>query len=182
MTNEERRDFYMNRNIKLSPSIIALSWDVIFVWTISTLYFTTVKGLTNSQTVMLDSILMLCGCLFCVPVSKMFQNITPIKSIRVGLVGYVVYLVLCIFGTNLFTFILAQPFLAFGYAVMSVKSNSVLTESLNVVKRDKDYERIYGKGLSLFYIIEFVGALVITYVFDWKPYMVYVLSLCVVFL
>ena len=48
MTNEEHKEYYMNRNIKLSPSLIALTWDVIFVWTISTLYFTTVKGISNA--------------------------------------------------------------------------------------------------------------------------------------
>lgn len=180
MTNEERKEFYMNRNIKLSPSLIALTWDVVFVWTISNLYFTAVKGLSNSQVISLDSILMLFGFLFCVPVNKLFQNWSPIKATRVGLLGYAGYLLLCIFGTNYVTFILAQPFLAFGYALMGVKANSVLTQSLNVVKRDKEYQRVYGKGLSLFYIIECVGAICITYVYNWNPNMVYWLSLIVV--
>ena len=180
VTNEERKEFYMNRNIKLSPSLIALSWDVIFIWTISTLYFTAVKGLSNAQVISLDSILMLFGCLFCVPIAKLFQNITPIKSVRIGLFGYAGYLLLCIFGTNYFTFILAQPFLAFGYAIMGVKCNSVLNQSLSVVKRDKEYQRIYGKGLSIYYIIECVGAVSITYVYNWKPHMVFWFSLVIV--
>ncbi len=180
MTNEERKNFYINRNIKLSPSIIALTWDVIFIWVISTLYFTNVKGISNAQVISLDSILMVFGCLFCVPVGKLFQNVRPIKAVRIGMIGFVGYLLLCIFGTNFATFVLAQPFLAFGYAVMSVKVNSVLNDSLAVVKRDKDYQRIYGKGLSLYYIIECVGAVVITYVYNWEPAMVFVCSLGVV--
>ena len=184
MTNEERKNFYMNRNIKLSPSLIALTWDVIFIWTISTLYFTSVKGLTNAQVISLDSILMLFGCLFCVPIGKIFQNVSPIKTTRIGLLGYAGYLLISMFGPagNFFVFVLAQPFLAFGYAVMSVKINSVLNDSLSVVKRDKDYQRVYGKGLSLYYIIECVGAIVITYVYNWKPDMVFVCSLFIVLL
>ncbi|MBO5954510.1 MAG: MFS transporter [Clostridia bacterium] len=184
MTNDERKNFYMNRNIKLSPSLIALTWDVIFIWTISTLYFTSVKGLTNAQVISLDSILMLFGCLFCVPVGKIFQNISPIKATRIGLLGYAGYLLISMFGPagNFFVFVLAQPFLAFGYVVMSVKINSVLNDSLAVVKRDKDYQRVYGKGLSLYYIIECVGAIVITYVYNWKPDMVFVCSLFMVLL
>ena len=170
----------MNRNIKLSPSLIALTWDVIFVWAISTMYFTTVKGLTNSQTVALESILMFAGCLMVVPVNKFMQNVKPIVATRIGLFGYAGYLLLCIIGQSYFVFICAQVFLAFGYAVMGVKTNSVLTESLAVVKRDKDYQRVYGKGISMLYIIEFFGAIGITYVFDWKPEMCYLLSLCVV--
>jgi len=180
MTNEERKNFYMNRNIKMAPSLIALTWDVIFVWTISTLYFTTVKGLTNAQVVALDSVLMFAGALLCVPVTKLFQNIKPIKATRIGLGGYAIYLLLCIFGNSYPVFLFAQVFLAFGYAVMSVKSNMVLTESLSAVKRDKDYQRVYGKGISLLYIIEFFGAIGITYVFNWKAEAAYVLSLCVV--
>lgn len=180
MTNEERRIQYMERNIKLSPSLIALTWDVIFVWTISTLYFTQVKGLSNAETVMLDSILMFSGCLMCVPVTRLFQNIKPITATRIGTAGYGIYLLLCIFGNSYPLFMLAQFFLAFGYAVNSVKTNSVLTDSLSVVKRDNDYQRIYGKGISLLYIIEFIGAIGITYVFDWKPEAAYWLSFAVV--
>jgi len=180
MTNEQRKEFYMNRNIKLSPSIIALTWDVIFVWTISTLYFTQVKFLTNSQVVLLDSILMLFGCLFCVPVSKIFQRLSPIKSVRIGLFGYAGYLLLCIVGESFLTFVLAQPFLAFGYAVMSVKVNGVLNDSLAVVKRDKDYQRIYGKGLSFYYIIECVGSVIITYVYNIEASLAYWASILIV--
>ena len=57
--NSEKMESYAKRNVKLGPSLVALTWDVIFVWTISTLYFTQVKNLTNSQVVWLDSILML---------------------------------------------------------------------------------------------------------------------------
>ena len=180
--NSEKMELYAKRNVKLGPSLVALTWDVIFVWTISTLYFTQVKNLTNSQVVWLDSILMLFGCLFCVPVGKIFQNLAPVKSIRIGLLGYVVYLLLCVFGKSYLTFVLAQPFLAFGYAVMSVKINTVLTGSLNFIKRDKDYQRVYGKGLSLYYIIECVGAIVVTYIYNWQPNMVYMCSLLIVLL
>ena len=182
MTNEERKEFYMNRNIKMSPSLIALTWDVIFVWTISTLYFTQIKGLTNSQVIALDSILMVFGFIFCVPLNRLFQKISPIKATRIGLLGYVGYLVLSILGNNYFTFIVAQAFLAFGYALLSVKANSVLTQSLNAVKRDKDYQRVYGKGISMVYVIECVGAIVVTYVYNWQPHMVYIASLAVVIL
>ena len=98
------------------------------------------------------------------------------------MLGYAVYLLICVFGEkgNYLIFVLAQPFLAFGYAVMAVKINSVLNESLLVVKRDKDYQRIYGKGLSLYYIIECVGAIVVTYVYNWRPDMVFVCSLGVI--
>ncbi|MBQ9795621.1 MAG: MFS transporter [Clostridia bacterium] len=178
--NENKIEYYMNRNVKLHPLLNALTWDVIFVWTISTMFFTTQKGLSFSQTITLDSILMAFGCLFCVPVQKIFQRMKSTDVIRFAFLGYAGYLILCIFGTNFFSFILAQPFLAFGYAVNAVKINGILTNSLHYVGRDKDYQRICGKGLSYYYAIECVGAVLITYVYNWNAYVPYWISLGVV--
>lgn len=176
MTNEERKDFYMKRNVKLYPIFGALTWDVIFVWTISTLFFTTQKGLTNSQVIMLDSILMIFGCIMVVPVSKIFQNVSALKSARIGNLGYVIYLLLCIFGENYLVFAFAQFFLAFGYAVNGVKSNTILIDSLHEIKRGQDYQRVYGKGMSLFYVLESIGAIFVTMIYAWQPYLTYWIS------
>lgn len=180
MTNEEHRDLYMNRNIKLHPLLSALTWDVIFVWTISTMFFTTQKGLTYAQTISLDSILMVFGCLFCVPVQKIFRKMKSADVIRFGFLGYGIYILLCILGDNFITFVFAQPFLAFGYAVNAIKINGLLTDSLHLVKRDKEYQKIAGKGLSIYYIIECVGAIVITYIYNWNAYAAYWVSFGVV--
>jgi len=180
MTNEERKNFYMNRNIKLSPTIIAITWDVIFVWVITTLYLTSVKGFSNSQAVMLDSILMFAGCIMCVPVNKLLQNIKPINGTRIGLCGYAGWAILYIVGEGYLTFVCAQIFLAFGYAVLSVKSNMILTRSLSAVKRDKDYQRVYGKGLSKYYLLDFLGSIFVVYVYNWMPIAVFIISLLTV--
>ena len=180
MHNEDRKNFYMNRNVKLLPTHIALTWDVLFVWTISMMFFTEQKGLSYSQTVLLDSILMLLGCVCCLFLSKVFQKVSPLNTSRIANIGYAGYLLLCIFGTNYFTFIVAQFFLAFGYSLRSIKDNLILADSLRLVKRNRDYERVFGKGLSMFYIIEAVGAIAVTYIYDWNAYGAYWLSFAVV--
>ena len=74
MTNEERRDFYMNRNIKVLPLYYAFTWDIMFVITISTLFYTNQKGLSLSEIITLDSYLMLFAAIMCIPISKMFER------------------------------------------------------------------------------------------------------------
>lgn len=170
MTLEERKNYCMKKNVKRSPMLIALTWDIIFFWTISTLYFSTQKGLNYSQIISLDSIVMLLGCIMCVPINRLFQNVTPINATRIGLLGYGVYVLLIIFGNSFPIFVLAQVFLAFGYIVLAVKTNSVLTDSLSVLKKDKEYEKVYGNGLGLYYFINCVGSIAVTYVYDWNPY------------
>ena len=108
MTNEERKIQYMNKNIKMSPLLIALTWDVIFVWVISTLYLANVRCFTNSQIVLLDSILMFAGCLLVVPVNKLMQNVKPLNGTRIGLMGYACWLLLYIFGEGFMTYVFAQ--------------------------------------------------------------------------
>lgn len=179
MTNEERGSMYMQRNVKLSPALVALTWDIFFFWTISTLYLTQVKGLTNSQVIMLDSVLMIFGGVFCMPVAKLFQNIKTITSIRIGILGHIAYLLIITFGKSYPMMILAQPFLAFGYVVLSIKVNTALTDSLHVIKRDKDYQRVYGKGMSIYYVLECIGAIAITYVYNWNPTVALICSISI---
>jgi len=45
-----------------------------------------------------------------------------------------------------------------------------------VLKKDKDYERVYGKGMSLVYIVECIGAIAITYIYNWNAYAAYWIS------
>lgn len=180
MTNEEKMNQYMQRNVKIFPPYLALTWDVIFVWTISTMFFTTQKGLSFSQTILLDSMLMVFGCLLCVPLTNLFKKVDSVRATQIGTLGYAVYLLLCIFGNNFVIFIIAQIFLAFGYVVCGIKGNSILTKSLNLLKRDKDYNRVYGKGISFLYIIEALGAIFITYIYNWKPHFAYWISFVIV--
>lgn len=182
MNNEERKNFYMNRNVKLFPSYMALTWDVIFVWTISTLFFSTQKGLTYSQIISLDTILMLSGALLSVPLAQLFKNMKPIPATRIGILGYAVYLTLCMLGNSYIVFAIAQVFMSFAYCVCGLKTNTLLTSSLKLIKRDKDYQRVYGKGLSMFYLIEAFGAIGITYIYNWNPYAAYFASLSIVVL
>ena len=100
MTNEERLTMQMNRNVRLSPWVLALTWDPAFIWTISTMFLSQVRAFSYSQIIMLDSYLMLFGALFCVPVAKLFKKASPIKTIRLGLLCYGAFLLLYIFGTK----------------------------------------------------------------------------------
>ncbi len=180
MTNEQRKEKYMNRNIKLCPAFLGISYDVIFVWTISTMYFTTQKGLSMSQTIVLDSILMFSGCLLSIPIERLFKNIKPLKASIIGNIGYAIFIIMCIFGTNFFTFAVAQIFLSFGYVVVSVKNNLILTQSLSVVHRDKEFNKVSGQGLAVHYTSDAIGAIIATYAYSWHPELAFWMSLAMV--
>lgn len=180
MISEDKKDLYMNRNIKLHPLYNALTWDVFFVWTIQTLFLSTQKGLPYSQIILLDSILMLFGCITTVPLNRIFKKVKPVLATQLATIGYGLFLLLIMLGTSYWVFILAQLFLAFGYTVNGIKANTILNLSLKNVQRGKDYQRIYGKGMSIYYVFQTIGAIAITFVFSWKPMACYIISLAIV--
>ena len=173
MTNKEKLDHYMNRNIKLYPTYLAITWDILFIWTINTMYYTQVKGLSYSQAVSLESILTLFSCLFCLFVIKFLKKVTPIKSLRIASVSAMAFLLIQIFATSYIQLVIAQAFLGFTFALGLIKSNFVITESLSAVNRDKEYQKVYGKGLSRYYIFEAICCIASSYIFDFNPDMVY---------
>jgi len=97
MTNEERGLAYMNRNIKLYPTYLSVTWDMLFVWTILTLFYTQVKGLTFSQAVLLDSVQMLSACVICIPLTKALSKVKPVMATRIGNFAYMACILLIIF-------------------------------------------------------------------------------------
>ncbi len=177
MTNEERKNFYMNRNIKLYPPYLALTWDVLFVWTILTMYYTTVKGLTFSQAVMLDSVQTISACIMCIPLAKLFARVNTVTATRFGNLGYIGFLLILIFGNSFFAFAVGTVFLAFAYTMCSVKNTSILNKSLRLVNRSNDYQRVYGKGVSIYYVLEALSSILATYLFKFNPYLPFYLAL-----
>ncbi len=180
MIDQSKKDYCLSRNIKHTPVFFGLTWDILFVTAISTMFYTNVKGLSYSNTVVLDSVLMFAGCLMCVPVSKLFERINSLVSTRIGLLGYFFFFIFVMVGQSYWVFIIAQLCLAFGYATLSVKQGRLLTDALADQKREGEYGKISGKSMSIYYIVDAVGAIVASYIYEWNPYMVYVLGILVV--
>lgn len=184
MTNEERRQYYMNKNIRLYPFYLALTFDTIFVWTILTLFYQSAKGLTFSQAIMLDSVQTIAACVMCIPLSKWFAKINSVTASRIGNLGYVGFLLILIFGPKgsswFWLYAIGAAFLAFAYTMFSIKNIAILNNSLHAVDRDKDYQRVYGKGLNYFYILEASSAIISTYLYAWQPISPFICSLIVV--
>lgn len=182
MNEEEKKIYYMNRNTKLYPTFCAFTWDVMFVWGISTLFFANQKGLSYSQIIFLDSVLMLAGAFGGLFVPKIFEKINSVISTEIAMCGYGLYLLICIFGNAYWHFVVAQLFLGFGYGIGAIKINRFLLDTLTVCKRTKDYQKLSGKGFSMFYIIDAIGIICISYIYNFSPYLCYWISFgCVIF-
>ena len=182
MDEGQKKNYYMNRNIKLYPTYLAFTWDVFFVWTIIILFFTNVKGLSYSQAVLLDSILYISAFILSVPLTKLFSKIKPVLSSQIATLCAMIFLIIVIFGNSFFEFVIAEIFYAIFMVVGNIKNSIILSDSLHVVKRDKEFNRIYGGGLGTYYFLDAVGAIFATYIYQYNPYLAFILAFCILVL
>lgn len=180
--NEDRKNYYMNRNIKIYPFYLAFSWDVIFVWTIIILFYTNVKGLSYSQAIFLDSLLYISAFALSVPVSKLVAKIKPILASQIANLFVILFLILVMFGTHYFVFIIAEVCCSIFMIISNIKNSIILSDTLRVVKRDKEYNRIYGGGIGIYYFVDAICSIFATYIYQYNPYICFIAAIGVMIL
>ena len=176
MDDEQKKNYYMNRNIKLYPTYLAFTWDIFFVWTIIMLFYTNVKGLSYSQAVLLDSILYVSAFILSVPLTKLFSKVKPILSMQIAVCCTMIFLIIVIFGNSFYEFVIAEIIFSISMVVVNIKQSIILSDSLHAVKRDKEFNRIYGSGLGIYYFLDAVGAIFATYIYQFNPYLAFILA------
>lgn len=176
MDDEQKKNYYMNRNIKLYPTYLAFTWDIFFVWTIIMLFYTNVKGLSYSQAVLLDSILYISAFILSVPLTKLFSKVKPILSMQIAVCCTMIFLIIVIFGNSFYEFVIAEIIFSISMVVVNIKQSIILSDSLHAVKRDKEFNRIYGSGLGIYYFLDAVGAIFATYIYQFNPYLAFILA------
>lgn len=180
--NEERKNYYMNRNIKLYPFYLAFTWDIVFVWTIIILFYTNVKGLSYSQAIFLDSLLYISAFILSVPVSKLISKVKPLLASQIANLFAIVFLLLVIFGTHYITFMIAEVCFSVFMIISNIKNSLLLSDSLRLVKRDKEYNRIYGGGLGMYYFIDAICCIFATTIYQFNPYICFIVAIVVMVL
>ena len=101
--NQERR----KRNMKLFPIYKMLSWDLLFYYTINFLFLTQIKNISASDVVLTDSIYALFVMILQIPINIMIAFLGKKKSIVIGNLSLVAYIVIIIFSRNIYDLILA---------------------------------------------------------------------------
>ena len=172
--DEDKKNFYMNRNIKMFPFYLAFTWDIIFVWTIIILFFTNEKGLSYSQAILLDSLLYIWAFVLSIPVSKLIKKIKPLLASQIANIFVIIFLLLVMFGTKFYIFVIAEACFSVFMIISNVKNSILLSDTLRVVKRDKEYNRIYGSGLGIYYFIDAICSIFATYIYQYNPYICFI--------
>ncbi|MFQ6724483.1 MAG: MFS transporter [Clostridia bacterium] len=161
----------LKRNVKLYPWYRAFAFDFLFLWTISILYLTEVKGLSYAQVILLDSIFMLSAFLLQIPIAKAIEKIGRSNSTRIASIFSLGFVFIYIFGQNFWMFILANVLYGLGMAIRNITDAEILSLSLKKLKRKNDYSIYEGKGMFWYYILEGITSIAAGYLYEFvSPY------------
>ena len=161
----------LKRNVKLYPTYRAFAYDFLFLWTISILYLTEVKGLSYSQVILLDSILMFVAFGLQVPITKLINKFGRVPAARIASVAWLGFSLIYLFGTGFAIFIIANVLYGLGIAIRNITDAEIISLSLKKLNRKKDFSRIEGKGLFLYNILEAITAVASGYLYEFvNPY------------
>lgn len=167
-------------NMKLFPIHKMLSWDLLFYYTINFLFLTQIKNISASDVVLTDSIYALFVMILQIPINIIIAFLGKKKSIVVGNLSLVAYIVIIIFSRNIFDLILANFISAIGFGLKDTVQTALLKESIPPSKyKNKIFSKLNSKGATGYYIINMVSKIIAGYLFTINGYLPMICSLIV---
>lgn len=167
MTEAEKRE----KNIKLYPIYKMFSWDLLFYYAILFLFITQEKGLTVSDILLADAFYPLAKLALQIPCVIIVDKLEKVKSIIIGNIAIALGLLFLILGNGLFTLIIFNIIIAFGFNLKSLCESSILYDSI-VDSDDKldVFSKYDGRGTSFHYFIDAVSSITTGFLFVINPY------------
>lgn len=172
---EEKKE---NINVKIFPIYKAISWDLLFYYTISFLFLTQVKGISAADVLLAESTYPIFKILFLMPLTVLIEKIGKRKSLILANLINAVSILFFIIGTNLIYIIIAQLFSAIAYNIKGIAETNVLYNSLpKDEKRGSKFSKIDGKGGSWYYYIDAITSVLSSFLYVVNPYIPLILCL-----
>lgn len=180
MESKEEKQKMRKINMKLFPIHKMLSWDLLFYYTINFLFLTQIKNISASEVVLTDSIYALFVMILQIPINIMIAFLGKKKSIVIGNLSLVAYMVIIIFSRNIYDLILANFISAIGFGLKDTVQTALLKESVPPSKyKNQIFSKLNSKGATGYYIINMLSKIIAGYLFTINGYLPMICSLIV---
>lgn len=167
-------------NMKLFPIYKALSWDLLFYYTINFLFLTQIKNISASDVVLTDSFYALFVMILQIPINIIIAFLGQKKSIVIGNFLLVVHMLVIIFSRNIYDLILADFISAIGFGIKDTVQTALLKESIPPSKyKNQIFSKLNSKGSTWYYVLEMSSKIIAGYLFVINGYLPMVCSLIV---
>lgn len=167
-------------NMKLFPIYKMLSWDLLFYYAINFLFLTQIKNISASDVVLTDSFYALFVMILQIPVNVIIAFWGKKKSLVIGNLSLVTYMLIIIFSRNIYDLILANFISAIGFGLKDTVQTALLKESIPPSKyKNQIFSKLNSKGATGYYIINMLSKIIAGYLFTINGYLPMICSLIV---
>ena len=171
------------RNMKLFPLYRAISFDYLFFYTINFLFLTQIKNISPSAVVLEDAFYSLFIIIFQIPAALLIDIIGRKKSMLLGNLSNVIYILLLLLSDSLFDLIIAEIFASIAFSLKDVSDLSLLNESIpQASTKSRIFAKLTSKGLSGYFILNSISLMISGFLYTINGYLPIIISLCIVIL
>lgn len=164
-------------NAKLYPIYKMFSWDLLFYYSIEYLFLAFTKQISPSQILILNGFYIFSKIIMQIPAVTITDFIGKRKSIILGNIMVVLYVILLIISPNAIGIFIAHIICALGYDIKTIAENTLLYDSVSTRGGEGLYSKIDAKGGSLYYILDGIASLLAGYLFVINNYIPMVICL-----
>ena len=170
--NKIRRD-----NAKLYSIYKMFSWDLLFFYSIEFLFYTITKKVTASEILIINGLYLLFKILGQIPAVAITDFLGKRKSIILGNMLLIIYMLILLFLPGAISIILANLFFAIGYDMKTIAEPNLLYDSVSTKGGDGLYSKLEAKGGSWYYILDGIASLTAGYLFVINNYLPMIICL-----
>lgn len=167
----------MNRNERIYPIYRMLGYDYLFYLAISFLFLTITKGLTVGQIMYLSAFSAVFIGIFQIPTNYIVEKIGLKKSMVFGGALWIIHMLIILFGSNFYVFVIAEAICALGTCLKSLSETQMLYATLKQTNNRKKFSEIEGKGVSWHYYFEAISSIFLGALFLVNNYIPMILTL-----
>lgn len=180
MKNRKEINKIRRNNAKLYSIYKMFSWDLLFFYSIEFLFYTITKKVTASEILIINGLYLLFKILGQIPAVAITDFLGKRKSIILGNMLLIIYMLILLFLPGAISIILANLFFAIGYDMKTIAEPNLLYDSVSTKGGDGLYSKLEAKGGSWYYILDGIASLTAGYLFVINNYLPMII--CLVFI
>jgi MFS family permease len=139
--------------------------------------FLTAKGLSFTEIMLLQSISAISVFIFEVPTGALADKVGRKYSVILGAFMWAVGLFLYIGGKTFIVFMLSEIVFSLGSAFRSGSDSALIYDSLKLLDREKEYQKVEGKARSFALYAQAVGSVLSSFLYEVDIYLPLVVSI-----
>ena len=171
LTEDKKREI-SKKNMKIYPYYIMFAYDLLFFYGIKVMFFSEVKGLSDSQILLSTSLYAVFFILMQFPasiiVSKIGKKNTIVLGNIINLFSIIIFMILKTFNG----LVVAELISAVAFSLKNLSESNLLTISIPKANDSNEiFTNIDKKGMAKFYVFSAISTILSGWLYKINPYL-----------